>query len=91
MMAAVERPVEPLFHSEQSAVAPAAESCSRSGSLRTVFGARLCLLFAIGSGLQLSREKHDAVLDLLTRMVFELSRWRDGRCCIGFLRTLSVV
>jgi len=31
--------------------------CSRSGSLRTVFGARLRLLFAIGSGLQLPRRK----------------------------------
>src|SRR5271163_138451 len=40
--------------------------CSRSGNLRTVFGTRLRLLFAIGSGLRCRGEKHDPVPDLLT-------------------------
>jgi hypothetical protein len=38
--------------------------CSRSGNLRTVFGTRLRLLFAIGSGLRCRSEKHDPVPDL---------------------------
>src|SRR3984885_15482540 len=42
--------------------------CSRSGNLRTVFGARL--LFAIGSGLRCRGEKHDPVPDLLTGSAF---------------------
>jgi hypothetical protein len=37
--------------------------CSRSGSLRTVFGTLLRLLFAIGSGLQCRGVKRDPVLD----------------------------
>ena len=44
--------------------------CSRSGSLRTVFGARLRLLFAIGSGLHCRGEKRDPVPDLLTSRAF---------------------
>ena len=40
--------------------------CSRSGSLRTVFGTRLRLLFAIGSSFQCRGEKCDPVPDLLT-------------------------
>jgi hypothetical protein len=44
--------------------------CSRSGSLRTVFGTRLRLLFAIGSGLRCRGEKHDPVPDLLTSSAF---------------------
>jgi len=40
--------------------------CSRSGSLRTVFGTRLRLLFAIGSGFQCRGEKRGPVPDLLT-------------------------
>ena len=44
--------------------------CSRSGNLRTVFGTRLRLLFAIGSGLRCRGEKHDPVPDLLTSSVF---------------------
>ena len=44
--------------------------CSRSGNLRTVFGTRLRLLFAIGSGLQRRGEKRDPVPDLLTRSAF---------------------
>jgi hypothetical protein len=44
--------------------------CSRSGSLRTVFGTRLRLLFAIGSGLQCRGEQHDPVLDPLTSRAF---------------------
>ena len=44
--------------------------CSRSGSLRTVFGTRLRLLFAIGSGLRCRGEKHDPVPDLLTSTAF---------------------
>ena len=44
--------------------------CSRSGSLRTVFGARLRLLFAIGSGLHCRGEKRDPVPDLLTSSAF---------------------
>jgi fumarate hydratase class II len=39
---------------------------SRSGNLRTVFGTRLRLLFAIGSGLRCRGEKRDPVPDLLT-------------------------
>jgi hypothetical protein len=44
--------------------------CSRSGSLRIVFGIRLRLLFAIGSGLQCRGEKRDPVPDLLTSSAF---------------------
>ena len=44
--------------------------CSRSGNLRTVFGTRLRLLFAIGSGLRCRGEKHDPVPDLLTSSAF---------------------
>src|SRR5579864_6435150 len=44
--------------------------CSRSGNLRTVFGTRLRLLFAIGSGLRCRGEKHDPVPDLLTSRAF---------------------
>jgi hypothetical protein len=44
--------------------------CSRSGNLRTVFGTRLRLLFAIGSGLRCRGEKHDPVPDLLTSHAF---------------------
>jgi len=44
--------------------------CSRSGNLRTVFGTRLRLLFAIGSGLRCRGEKHDPVTDLLTSSAF---------------------
>jgi hypothetical protein len=44
--------------------------CSRSGSLRTVFGTRLRLLFAIGSGLHCRGEKRDPVPDLLTSRAF---------------------
>src|ERR1700691_2070736 len=44
--------------------------CSKSGNLRTVFGARLRLLFAIGSGLRCRGEKHDPVPDLLTNSAF---------------------
>jgi hypothetical protein len=39
---------------------------SQHRSLRTVFGTRLRLLFAIRSGLQCRGEKRDSVLDLLT-------------------------
>jgi len=46
--------------------------CSRSGNLRTVFGTRLRLLFAIGSGLRCRGEKHDLVPDLLTSSAFVL-------------------
>jgi hypothetical protein len=44
--------------------------CSRSGNLRTVFGTRLRLLFAIRSGLRCRGEKHDPVPDLLTSSPF---------------------
>src|SRR5882672_8955153 len=44
--------------------------CSRSGNLMTVFGTRLRLLFAIGSGLRCRGEKHDLVPDLLTSSAF---------------------
>jgi hypothetical protein len=44
--------------------------CSRSGNLRTVFGTRLRLLFAIGSGLRCRGEKLDPVPDLLTSSAF---------------------
>ena len=44
--------------------------CSRSGNLRTVFGTRLRLLFAIGSGLRCRGEKRDPVPDLLTSSAF---------------------
>ena len=44
--------------------------CSRSGNLRTVFGTRLRLLFAIGSGLRCRDEKRDPVPDLLTSSAF---------------------
>jgi len=47
--------------------------CSRSGSLRTVFGTRLRSLFAIGSGLRCRDEKHDPVPDLLTSSAFARS------------------
>jgi hypothetical protein len=40
--------------------------CSRSGSFRTVFGARLRFLFAMECGLQLPWRKHYSVLDFLT-------------------------
>jgi hypothetical protein len=38
--------------------------------LRTVFGTRLRLLFAIGSGLHCRGEKHDPIPDLLTSRAF---------------------
>src|SRR5882757_7101815 len=44
--------------------------CSRSGNLRTVFGTRLRLLFAIGSGLRCRGEKRDPVPALLTSRAF---------------------
>src|SRR5438105_215623 len=44
--------------------------CSRSGNLRTVFGTRLRLLFAIESGLRCRGEKRDPVPDLLTSSAF---------------------
>src|SRR6202521_699791 len=44
--------------------------CSRSGSLRTIFGTRLRLLFAIESGLHCRGEKRDPVPDLLTSSAF---------------------
>src|SRR5260370_1763876 len=44
--------------------------CSRSGNLRTVFGTRLRLFFAIGSGLRCRGEKHDPVPDLPTSSAF---------------------
>ena len=44
--------------------------CSRSGSLKTVFGTRLRLLFAIGSGLQCRGERPDPVLHLLISSAF---------------------
>jgi hypothetical protein len=44
--------------------------CSRSGNLSRIFGIRLRLLFAIGSGLRCRGEKHDPVPDLLTRSAF---------------------
>ena len=44
--------------------------CSRSGNLRTVFGTRLRLLFAIGSGLRCRGEKRDPVPELLTSSAF---------------------
>src|SRR6202167_6530711 len=44
--------------------------CSKSGNLRTVFGTRLRLLFAIGSGLRCRGEKHDPVPDLLASSAF---------------------
>src|SRR5271165_4087098 len=47
--------------------------CSRSGNLRTVFGTRLRLLFAIGSGLRCRGEKHDPVPDLLTSSAFPIT------------------
>jgi hypothetical protein len=70
--------------------------CSKSGNLRTVFGTRLRLLFAIGSGLRCRGEKHDPVPDLLTSSAFpstELvklptSRLR-GRSTMKFKRRLS--
>ena len=51
--------------------------CSRSGNLRTVFGTRLRLLFAIGSGLHCRGEKHDPVPDLLTSSAF-LRMWHPS-------------
>jgi hypothetical protein len=44
--------------------------CSRSGNLRTVFGTRLRLFFAIGSGLPYRGERHEPVPDLLTSSAF---------------------
>src|SRR5882762_4326299 len=44
--------------------------CSRSGNLRTVFGTRLRLLFAIESGLRCRGEERDPVPDLLTSSTF---------------------
>src|ERR1700676_2590210 len=44
--------------------------CSRSGNLWTVFGTRLRLFFAIGSGLRCRGEKRDPVPDLLTSSAF---------------------
>jgi protein-S-isoprenylcysteine O-methyltransferase Ste14 len=44
--------------------------CSKSGNFRIVFGTRLRLLFAIGSGLQCRGEKRDPVADLLTSSAF---------------------
>jgi hypothetical protein len=51
----------------------------KKSNLRTVFGTRLRLLFATGSGLRCRGEKRDPVRDLLTSSAFELSRWRGGR------------
>src|ERR1700734_3055910 len=45
--------------------------CSRSGSFRTVFGARLRFLFAMECGLQLPWRKHYSVLDFLTSSAFK--------------------
>src|SRR3984893_8309771 len=47
--------------------------CSRSGSLRIVFGTRLRSLFAIGNGLQCRGEKRDPVFDLLTSSAFVIT------------------
>jgi hypothetical protein len=47
---------------------------SRSGNLRTLFGTRLPLLFAIGSGLECRGEKRDPVPVLLTSSVFSLPK-----------------
>src|SRR5580700_12273437 len=44
--------------------------CSRLGNLRTVFGTRLRLLFAIGIGLRCRGEKRDPVPDFLTSSAF---------------------
>jgi hypothetical protein len=44
--------------------------CSRSGNLKTVFGTRLRLFLAIGSGLRCRGEKHDPDPDLLTSSAF---------------------
>ena len=44
--------------------------CSRSGSFRTVFGARLRFLFAMECGLQLPWRKHYSVLNFLTSSAF---------------------
>jgi hypothetical protein len=44
--------------------------CSRSGSFRTVFGARLRFLFAMECGLQSPWRKHYSVLDFLTSSAF---------------------
>ena len=44
--------------------------CSRSGNLRTVFGAGLRLLFAVGSAVRCRVQKHDPVPDLLTSRAF---------------------
>ena len=63
--------------------------CSRSGNLRTVFGTRLRLLFAIGSGLRCRGEKHDPVPDLLTSSALALLTKNEGhiasRVCQQFL------
>src|SRR5260370_37612966 len=53
--------------------------CSRSGNLRTVFGTRLRLLFAIWSGLQCRGEKRDPVPDLLTSGALVVTGWRPAR------------
>src|SRR5258708_34320613 len=49
--------------------------CSRSGNLRAVFGTRMRLLFAIGSGLRCRGEKRDPVPDLLTSSAFVGTNW----------------
>src|SRR5580693_4761653 len=53
--------------------------CSRSGILRTVFGTRLRLLFAIGSALRRRGEKRDPALDLLTSSALKGSNERLSR------------
>src|SRR5260370_4315170 len=53
--------------------------CSRSGNLRTVFGTRLRLLFAIWSGLQCRGEKRDPVPDLLTSVALVVTGSRPAR------------
>src|ERR1700704_2382343 len=58
--------------------------CSRSGSFITVFGTRLRLLFAIGSGLQCRGEKRDPVPDLPTSSAFSMSRSLESRFVFSF-------
>lgn len=48
--------------------------CSRSGNLRTAFGTRLRLLFAIGSGLRCRGEKRDPALDLPSILIQPTNR-----------------
>jgi hypothetical protein len=60
--------------------------CSRSGNLRTVFGTRLGLLFAIGSGLRCRGEKRDPVPDLLTSRAFIGSNRTTRRHYFRFAR-----